>query len=54
MVLIPFSFSIAAGVAAGFVLYAAAKVLTGRWRECPALVYVFALLYLLQYIIVKR
>ncbi len=54
MVLIPFSFSIAAGVAAGFVLYAAAKALTGRWRECPALVYGFALLYLLQYIIVKR
>lgn len=49
MVLIPFSFSIAAGVAAGFVVYAAAKVLTGRWRECPVLVYVFAGLYLLQY-----
>jgi len=49
MILIPFSFSIAAGVAAGFVFYAAAKVLTGRWRECPALVYVFAGLYLLHY-----
>jgi AGZA family xanthine/uracil permease-like MFS transporter len=49
MILIPFSFSIAAGVATGFVVYAAAKALTGRWRECPALVYVFAGLYLLQY-----
>jgi AGZA family xanthine/uracil permease-like MFS transporter len=49
MILIPFSFSIAAGVAAGFVVYAAVKVLTGRWRECPALVYVFAGLDLLQY-----
>ncbi len=49
MILIPFSFSIAAGVAAGFVVYAAAKLLTGRGRECPALVYVFAGLYLLQY-----
>jgi AGZA family xanthine/uracil permease-like MFS transporter len=49
MILIPFSFSIAAGVAAGFVGYAAAKVLTGRWRDCPPLVYVFAGLYLLQY-----
>ena len=47
MILIPFSFSIAAGVAAGFVVYAAAKLLTGRWRECPALVYVFAAAYLL-------
>lgn len=49
MILIPFSFSIASGVAAGFLAYAAAKLLTGRPRECPALVYVFAILYLLQY-----
>jgi len=49
LILIPFSFSIATGVAAGFVAYAAAKLLTGRGRECPALVYVFAALYLLQY-----
>jgi AGZA family xanthine/uracil permease-like MFS transporter len=51
MILIPFSFSIAAGVAAGFVVYAAAKAGTGRWRECPVLVYVFAGIYLLQYVI---
>ncbi|MBI3668039.1 MAG: NCS2 family permease, partial [Acidobacteria bacterium] len=49
MILIPFSFSIAAGVAAGFVIYAAAKLLTGRAKECPLLVYVFAVLYLAQY-----
>lgn len=54
MILIPFSFSIAAGVAAGFVIYAAAKLLTGRWRECPALVYGFAILYLAQYVVVKK
>lgn len=51
MVLIPFSFSIAAGVAAGFFFYAAAKLLTGRAKQCPALVYVFALLYLVQYLV---
>jgi AGZA family xanthine/uracil permease-like MFS transporter len=51
MILIPFSFSIAAGVAAGFVSYAAAKLLTGRWRECPVLVYVFAALYIAQYLV---
>jgi AGZA family xanthine/uracil permease-like MFS transporter len=49
MILIPFSFSIAAGVAAGFVVYAVAKIGTGRWRECPLLVYVFAALYLVEY-----
>ncbi len=53
MILIPFSFSIAAGVAAGFVAYAAAKLLTGRWRECPALVYVFGLLYVAHYVLVR-
>ncbi len=51
MILIPFSFSIAAGVAAGFVIYAAVKLLTGRWRQCPALVYAFGLLYVLQYVV---
>jgi len=51
MILIPFSFSIAAGVAAGFVVYAAAKALTGRWRQCPALVYLFGLLYVAQYLL---
>ncbi len=54
MIMIPFSFSIAAGVAAGFVIYAAAKLLTGRWKECPALVYAFAFLYLVQYVVVKK
>ncbi len=54
MILIPFSFSIAAGVAAGFVIYAAAKLLTGRWRECPGLVYAFALLYVAQYVMLRK
>ncbi len=51
MILIPFSFSIAAGVAAGFVVYAAAKLLTGRGKECPALVYVFGLLYVAHHLL---
>ena len=54
MILIPFSFSIAAGVAAGFVVYAAAKLLTGRWRQCPALVYLFGALYIVQYLLARR
>ncbi len=54
MILIPFSLSIAAGVGAGFVIYAAVKLLTGRGRECPGLVYAFAALYVLQYLLVKK
>jgi AGZA family xanthine/uracil permease-like MFS transporter len=54
MILIPFSFSIAAGVGAGFVLYAAAKLLAGRPKECPAVVYVFAALYVIQYAVARQ
>ncbi len=35
---IPFSFSIASGIAFGFIGYRFAKLVSGRARECPALV----------------
>lgn len=41
---IPLTFSISTGVAFGFIGYAAGKLVSGRARECPALVYVFAAL----------
>jgi len=28
--------------------YAVGKVVTGRWRECPVLTYIFAALFVLQ------
>lgn len=49
MVIIPFSFSISDGIAFGFIAYAAGKLLTGRPRRCPALVYLFAALFVLRY-----
>ncbi|MBI3894330.1 MAG: NCS2 family permease [Acidobacteria bacterium] len=49
LVTIPFAFSIAAGVAVGFVSYAAAKAFTGRWKECHWLIYLFAVLFVLQH-----
>lgn len=45
---IPFSFSIAAGIAIGFISYAAIKLLSGRSRECPLLIYLFAALFVVQ------
>ena len=48
-VTIPFAFSISAGVAMGFVSYSAAKIVTGRWRECHWSIYLFATLFALQY-----
>ena len=49
MVAIPFTFSIATGIAIGFIAYAFGKLVTGRGRQCPALVYVFAVLFVLEY-----
>jgi AGZA family xanthine/uracil permease-like MFS transporter len=52
LVAIPLTFSIASGIAFGFVSYAVAKVATGRGRECPALTYVFAALFVVQFLLV--
>jgi AGZA family xanthine/uracil permease-like MFS transporter len=49
---IPLTFSVASGIAFGFVSYAVAKLATGRGRECPALTYVFAALFVVQFILV--
>ena len=48
---IPLTFSIANGIAFGLVSYAVAKLATGRWRECPALTYIFAALFVVQFLI---
>ena len=48
---IPLTFSIADGIAFGLIAYAVAKLATGRWRECPALTYIFAALFIVQFLI---
>lgn len=53
MLAMPLSYSISNGIAAGFVSYAFGKVVTGRFRQCPVLVYVFAVLFVIRYIIAK-
>jgi AGZA family xanthine/uracil permease-like MFS transporter len=50
---IPLTFSIADGIAFGLISYSAAKLLTGRGRECPALTYIFAALFVVQFLLVK-
>jgi AGZA family xanthine/uracil permease-like MFS transporter len=50
---IPFSFSIASGIAFGFISYSFAKLVSGRARECPALVYIFALLFIVQFVVTR-
>jgi adenine/guanine/hypoxanthine permease len=45
----PLTFSIANGIAFGFMSYAAVKLLTGRWREAPVAVVILALLFLVKF-----
>ena len=47
---IPFSFSIADGIAAGFITYAVIKVLSGRGREASPAVLVLAALFIARFI----
>lgn len=46
----PLTSSIATGIALGFIFYPVMKVAGGRWREVHPLVYLFAVLFLLQLI----
>ncbi len=45
----PFTYSIANGVAFGFIAYAALKLLTGRWREAKPVVWVIAAVFLFKF-----
>ncbi len=49
---IPLTFSIAHGIAFGFISYALAKLVTGRGKECHPLLYFFAALFLVQLVLV--
>ena len=51
MVVMQFAFSIAAGIAWGFIAYAVLKAVTGRWREAHTFVYVFAGLFIVMYLL---
>jgi len=53
MVAMPFAYSISAGIAIGFVSYAFGKLVTGRARECPLVVYVFAVLFAVRYAVLR-
>ena len=47
--LMPFTYSIANGIAFGFISYAALKLLTGRARDVRAIVWIIAALFLFRY-----
>jgi len=51
MVGIPFCWSIADGIAFGFICYPAIKLLTGRAREAPVLTYILGAIFLARYLL---
>jgi AGZA family xanthine/uracil permease-like MFS transporter len=51
MVMMPFSFSITEGIAFGFISYSLLKIVTGRGKEVHGLVYLFAALFVVRYIL---
>ncbi|ANU09726.1 permease [Planococcus antarcticus DSM 14505] len=48
--LIPFTYSIADGIAIGFILYPILKISTGRWHEVSPVLYVIAGLFLANFV----
>jgi len=49
--LMPFTYSIANGIAAAMIFYPIVKVATGRHKEIHPIVYILALLFVLRYIL---
>jgi AGZA family xanthine/uracil permease-like MFS transporter len=50
---IPFTYSIAEGIAFGFIAYAALKLLTGRARTVQPIVWVIAAAFLFRFVWLK-
>ncbi len=51
IMMMPLTFSITDGIAFGFIAFALLKLMSGRGREVNAFVYVFAVLFVLRYVI---
>ncbi|MEK4029408.1 NCS2 family permease [Pseudobacillus sp. FSL P4-0506] len=51
IVMIPFTYSIADGIAAGFILYPILKIVMGRGREVSRLLWIVSLLFLFNYVL---
>jgi len=51
-VTMPFTFSIAEGIAFGFISYAAIKVATGRYRDVHPAVGILAVLFVIKYVVI--
>lgn len=50
IIIIPFAFRITEGIAFGFILYSVLKLFTGKVKEVPFLIWLFAIIFILRYI----
>jgi AGZA family xanthine/uracil permease-like MFS transporter len=53
MIMMPLTFSIATGIAVGFISYASLKLVSGRGKEVSWLVYLLAALFILRFVYLK-
>ncbi len=53
LISMPVTFSITEGIAFGFISYAVIKILSGRYKEVPSIVYIFAGLFIIRYAFLK-
>ena len=51
IILMPLTFSIAQGIAFGFVGYAVIKLLTGRWKEVHPVMYILAVFFIIHFMV---
>jgi len=53
MIAAPLTYSIATGLALGFITYPLIKAFSGRWREVSLIVYILAALFILRFAMLK-
>jgi len=53
IIIMPMTFSIATGIAIGFISYSALKLFTGRKEEVPIVVYILSILFILRFAYLK-
>lgn len=50
-VIMPFTYSIANGLAAGFIFYVVAKIFKGKWKEVHPIMYIVAVLFIIRFLV---
>jgi len=53
-VLMPFTYNIANGIAAGIVFYTALKVFTGKWKQIHWMMYILFVLVIVRFIFLSE